>query len=114
DLLLINSDDFYDDRLIPVILDASDRTAILVDTHKVLTEESMRVQMDSDHRLQWINKKMALDEGDGEYIGISKLARPELKVLYEKARKMIDAGDTQAWYENVYEACASEVLIKCV
>ncbi|PTX50637.1 choline kinase [Melghirimyces profundicolus] len=113
DLLLINSDDFYDERVIPLILDSPDRTAILVDTQKVLTEESMRVKLDNN-RLKLVNKKIALDEADGEYIGISKLAKPDLDVLYDKARAMIDAGDTDAWYENVYEACASEVTIKAV
>ncbi len=111
DILLINSDDFYDERMIPLILEAKERTAILVDRQKVLTEESMRVKLDQENRLKLVNKKIALNEADGEYIGISKLARPDLEVLYERARKMIDAGETDAWYENVYEACASELTI---
>jgi choline kinase len=111
DILLINSDDFYDDRMIPVLLEASARTAVLVDTQKTLTEESMRVLLDKEGKLVKVNKKIALDEADGEYIGISKLARPELQVLYRVARTMIEAGETDAWYENVYEACARDVGI---
>lgn len=111
DILLINSDDFYDERMIPLILGAEERTSILVDTKKVLTEESMRVKLDENNQLKLVNKKIALDEADGEYIGISKLARPELEVLYKMARTLIDAGETDAWYENVYEACASDLAI---
>ncbi len=111
DILLINSDDFFDERMIPLILEAKEPTAILVDKQKELTEEAMRVKLDEKNRLKLVNKKIALTEADGEYIGISKLARPELEVLYEKARRMIDAGETDAWYENVYEACASEITI---
>ncbi|MDR6225878.1 phosphocholine cytidylyltransferase family protein [Desmospora profundinema] len=111
DILLINSDDFYDERMIRVILDASARTAVLVDTQKTLTEESMRVLLDGEGKLTKVNKKIALDEADGEYIGISKLARPELEVLYRVARAMIEDGETDAWYENVYEACAGDIEI---
>ncbi|OYD07535.1 NTP transferase domain-containing protein [Paludifilum halophilum] len=110
DLLLINSDDFFDERLIPLILADSASTSILVDTHKELTEESMRVKLDRDCVIQ-INKKMGLTEADGEYIGISKLAGAELEAMYRKAAAMIDNGDTKAWYENVYEACASDLEI---
>jgi L-glutamine-phosphate cytidylyltransferase len=110
DLLLINSDDFYDERMIPLILKAEARTAILVDQQKQLTEESMRVKLDNG-RLRVVNKKIALDEADGEYIGISKLAKPELEVLYKTADVMIQNGETDAWYENVYEACANDIDI---
>lgn len=111
DLLLINSDDFYDERMISLLLENEARTSILVDVEKELTEEAMRVKLDSNQNLCYINKKMGLNEADGEYIGISKLAKPELDVLYKVAKTMIDNGDTNAWYENVYEACASEIEI---
>lgn len=110
DILLINSDDFYDERLIPVILQAKATTALLVDTQKELTEEAMRVKIE-DGRITRVNKQLALSEADGEYIGISKLDKGALAVLYQKAEAMIDAGETNAWYENVYEACAKEINI---
>ena len=110
DLLLINSDDFYDERMIPLLLNHEAPTAILVDRHKQLTEEGMRVKLE-EGRLTEINKKIPLEEADGEYIGISKLAKADLEILYRTAQAMIDKGKTDAWYENVYEACASEVKI---
>ncbi|MFC4075606.1 phosphocholine cytidylyltransferase family protein [Salinithrix halophila] len=110
DILLINSDDFFDERMIPLILEDGCRTSVLVDTQKVLTEESMRVKL-VNGRLSEVNKKMGLEEADGEYIGISKLAKEDLDILYRVAREMIDAGETNAWYENVYEACAGDVKI---
>jgi choline kinase len=110
DLLLINSDDFYDERMIPLLLNHEAPTAILVDQQKELTEEAMRVKLE-DGRLTEINKKIPLNEANGEYIGISKLAKADLEILYRTAREMIEAGDTDAWYENVYEACVNAVKI---
>lgn len=110
DLLLINSDDFYDERMIPLLLNHEAPTAILVDQQKELTEEAMRVKLENG-RLTEINKKIPLDEANGEYIGISKLAKADLEILYRTAREMIEAGDTNAWYENVYEACVNAVKI---
>lgn len=111
DILLINSDDFFDERLIPLLMEASAPTAVLVDTQRTLTEESMRVLLDETGKLRKVNKKIALHEAHGEYIGISKLARPDLEVLYRMAQAMIDNGETDAWYENVYEACAGDIAI---
>lgn len=108
DLLLINSDDFYDARLIPLLLASEAATAILVDQQKVLTEEAMRVKLAHD-RVKFINKKIAPAAADGEYIGISKLARGDLDILYKKADELIRSGETNAWYENVYEACADNI-----
>lgn len=113
DILLINSDDFYDKRMIKRLIESEPKTAILVDKVKVLTEEAMRVTLENN-KLRLINKKIELDVADGEYIGISKLNIEDLKVLYKKAEEMIDAGDINAWYENVYEACSEVVDIIAV
>ncbi|MDQ0338506.1 choline kinase [Caldalkalibacillus uzonensis] len=112
-ILLINSDDFYDQRMIALLLEDPNPTAILVDQQKTLTEEAMRVKI-ADNRIQLINKKIPLSEADGEYIGISKLGKNELQTLYQKAEQMIDQGQTNAWYENVYEACAQKIAIRPV
>ncbi|SFS75526.1 NTP transferase domain-containing protein [Marininema halotolerans] len=111
DILLINSDDFFDGKMISLLLEDGHPTSILVDQQKEVTEESMRVKL-KENRLFEVNKRMGLAEADGEYIGISKLAKEDLAVLYRMAEEMIAAGDTDAWYENVYEACASDVVIK--
>lgn len=108
DILLINSDDFYDERLIPLLLQSEADTAILVDQQKVLTEEAMRVKL-VQNRVKFVNKKMDPAAADGEYIGISKLARRDLDILYKEADELIRSGETNAWYENVYEACANDI-----
>lgn len=113
DILLINSDDFYDERLIPRLLSDPAATAVLVDQQKVLTEEAMRVKL-ADNRVTFVNKKIDPAAADGEYIGISKLSIHDLDVLYKKADELIRAGETNAWYENVYEACANDIAIMAV
>lgn len=113
DLLLINSDDFYDERLIPRLLNNEAKTAILVDRQKLLTEEAMRVKL-VNGRVKYVNKKMDPADADGEYIGISKLANNDLDILYRKADELIRSGETNAWYENVYEACANDIKIMAV
>lgn len=113
DILLINSDLFYDNRMISLILNAEYPTCILVDRQKVLTEEAMRVKLEGN-RLRLVNKQLSLTGTDGEYIGISKLAARDLTVLYQKASELIEAGETSGWYENVYEACSGNVEIRAV
>jgi choline kinase len=113
DLLLINSDLFFDHRLVSLILKSEFPTCILVDRERTLTEEAMKVKLDGN-RLCSVNKQLSMAGADGEYIGISKLAADDLTVLYEKASKLIEEGETSGWYENVYEACAASVKIGAV
>ena len=113
DILLINSDDFYDERLIPRLMDSEAETAILVDREKELTEEAMRVKLEGN-RVKFVNKKIDPAAADGEYIGISKLSVRDLDILYEKADELIRSGETNAWYENAYEACANDIEMMAV
>ncbi|RFU68736.1 phosphocholine cytidylyltransferase family protein [Peribacillus saganii] len=113
DLLLINSDVLYDSRLIPLILNSNFPSCLLVDREKQLTEEAMKVKMEHN-RLCMVNKQMETSEASGEYIGISKLAANDLKLLYQKAAQMIDSGETGVWYEQVYQACAARVDFRAV
>jgi choline kinase len=73
----------------------------------------MKVKLDGN-RLCSVNKQLSMAGADGEYIGISKLAADDLTVLYEKASKLIEEGETSGWYENVYEACSASVKIGAV
>jgi choline kinase len=113
DLLLINSDVLYDNRIISLILNSEFPTCILVDRQKKPTEEAMRVKLEGN-RLRLVNKQLNLTDSDGEFIGISKLAIDDLTILYQKAYELIEAGETSGWYENVYEACAATVEIRAV
>ncbi|MEW9702154.1 sugar phosphate nucleotidyltransferase [Paenibacillus sp. SI8] len=113
DLLLINSDVFYNHQLIPLILSTEFPSCLLVDRKKALTEEAMKVKLDGN-RLRLVNKQLNLAETDGEYIGISKLSVYDLNILYRKAAELIEAGEVSGWYENVYEACAANVDIRAV
>ena len=81
--MLINSDDFYDERLIPRLMDSEAETAILVDREKELTEEAMRVKLEGN-RVKFVNKKIDPAAADGEYIGISKLSVRDLDILYKR------------------------------
>jgi choline kinase len=113
DLLLINSDVFYDNRIISLILNSEFPTCILVDLQKKLTEESMKVKLEGN-QIRFVNKQLNMADTDGEYIGISKLAASDLTILYQKAFDLIEAGETFGWYENVYESCAAKLQIRAV
>jgi choline kinase len=113
DLLLINSDVFYDNRLIPLILNSEFPTCMLVDREKEFTEEAMKVKLEGN-RLRLVNKQLNLSDSDGEFVGVSKLAVEDLKILYQKTSELIESGEISVWYENVYEACSANVEIRAV
>lgn len=113
DLLLINADGLYERSMISLLLNDACLSCLLVDQQKKLTNESMRVKLDQN-RIVNINKNLALTDAEGEYIGISKIALKDLKRLYQRASEMIDAGQGNAWYEDVFEACAVDINLTAV
>jgi L-glutamine-phosphate cytidylyltransferase len=113
DLLLINSDGLYHRRMISLLLSDDFPSCILVDQQKRLTEESMRVKLEGN-RLLYVNKSLFLSHADGEYIGISKIGWNDLEILYQRALQMVEAGKKDAWYEDVFEACAAEIEMRAI
>lgn len=113
DLLLMNADVYFDDRILSLLLESDHPSCILVDKQKKLTPEAMKVKLDGN-RLKLIRKQLHDACSDGEFIGVSKFSAGDLAVMYRKAHQIIEAGATDSWYENVFEACADELPIRAV
>jgi choline kinase len=106
--VLFNSDTFFDVRILERILRDERRTSLVIDDHKVLTDESMKVIF-RDGRMADIHKTLPIEESLGEYIGIAKLDSRDLGTLYDAAETLIAQGRTNAWYENAFGHAAGQV-----
>lgn len=105
---LINSDTIFPAESLGE-LQRADGSRLLVDTDKRLEDEEMQVAFGSDH-IETIGKALDggdtgvyLDDGDGEYIGVSKFTADDATLLFEYIGGFIDREEVGEWYEAAFD-----------
>lgn len=96
---LINSDTLYSADTLNELQQANE-SGLIVDTRKDLGSEEMQVAFGSD-TIDSIGKE--LDEGDGEYIGVSKFTAEDAPVLFEHIDGFIERDEVNEWYEAAFD-----------
>ena len=94
----------------------TDGSALLVDTVKSLDDEEMQVAFGSDY-IETIGKNLDsenretgvyLEDGDGEYIGVSRFTTKDTTLLFEHIEEFVERGAVTDWYEAAFDRLFSE------
>jgi choline kinase len=99
DFVLFNSDVLFDFRLIKKIVSA-DKTSLLIDNIKQLTNESMKVKVRNE-KILGISKKLP-NTSYGEYIGIAKIKKAD-KLLLRSSLEKVTSLDPTNFYEEGFQ-----------
>jgi choline kinase len=110
DLLLINGDTLFSPGILRSLLDAPGDAVLSVDTTGQLAEEQMKVRL-IEGRLERIGKDLDPATSDGEYIGLLHFRGAALATYYRELGRMIEAGQTEDWYEGGLNGIADGVPI---
>jgi choline kinase len=105
--LLVNGDTVHPVDVERQLLDARGAAPMLlaVDDTKELGEEEMKVRLTPEGTLSHINKGLAPDAVDGEYIGVS-LIEPDAGEPLGAALRATFERDTTLYYEDGYQELA--------
>jgi choline kinase len=105
--LLVNGDTVHPADVERRLLDARGAAPVLLalDDDKDLGEEEMKVRLTSEGVLSHINKSLAPDDVDGEYIGVT-LIEPEACDPLATALQATFERDTSLYYEDGYQELA--------
>lgn len=107
---LINSDTLFSADSLRRLQEA-DESALLVDTEKQLEDEEMQVVFESDY-IETIGKDLDsenkstgvyLEDGDGEYIGVSTFTAEDATLLFEQIQKFVEREEVTEWYEAAFD-----------
>ena len=91
-------------------------SALLVDTQKDLDDEEMQVAFDAE-RVETIGKDLDgddretgvyLEDGDGEYIGVSRFTAEDTALLFEQIGEFVERGAVTDWYEAAFDRLFDE------
>jgi L-glutamine-phosphate cytidylyltransferase len=112
---LVNADTLFPPSSLRRLCDA-EGSALLVDVEKELDDEEMQVAIGSGS-LETIGKDLDgedretgvyLEDGDGEYIGVSRFTAEDTERLFEHVETFVEAGAVTDWYEAAFDRLFSE------
>ncbi|MCK9152263.1 sugar phosphate nucleotidyltransferase [Methanobacterium alcaliphilum] len=100
DIMIINGDNVVDERIISGLLKMG-KTSLVIDNHKDLNEESFKLRIE-DNEIREIGKGIPIGTASGEFIGISKVVRDDLRRFNSILEDLI-AEDVQNYYDLAYK-----------
>ncbi|MGH2906700.1 MAG: NTP transferase domain-containing protein [Solirubrobacterales bacterium] len=104
--VIVNCDLLFEPELARRLA-ATEGTAILVDDHLAVDDESMKAS-ENGGALERLHKSLAHDTAVGEYIGLTRIDPADGPRLAEILEQFIADGNTQVYYEDAIEALARE------
>ncbi len=99
DFIIINGDNVFDEKIIENLLE-SDSTAMIIDNHKKLNQESFKIMIE-DSVIKDMGKEISIESSSGEFIGISKVASGDVE-LFTEILSRLTSEDPQQYYDIAY------------
>lgn len=100
DMLILNADLFIEDTMLKRLLD--------VNKSPIFLSDSTRIE-DADYRFHWeedrllkFGKELSNDETTGEYVGIAKIEKQDIKIMKAQLEYLVDQGEYEMWWEDVF------------
>jgi len=109
DVLIINGDNVVDEGIIKGLLNINE-TALVIDNHKHLNEESFKLRIENN-RIMAIGKGIDIDTASGEFIGISKVTKGDLPCFNSILDELI-SEDVQNYYDLAYKELSKRAEIR--
>ncbi len=114
--ILLNSDIIYHPLILKNLIqktrDGNEQKSFLVtDDSKKLTEESMKVKLNSSGEIKEINKELEIKDSYGEYIGITYLRGAERVKFVESLENNVKNKKLDLYYEDAIAHVLDEVSV---
>ncbi|XOB61924.1 NTP transferase domain-containing protein [Campylobacterota bacterium DY0563] len=100
DLIILNADLFIEDSMLQDLINT--------DLSPVFLSDSTRIE-DADYRFYWegnklikFGKELKNEETTGEYVGIAKIQKKDLKIMKAQLEYLVDRGEYNMWWEDVF------------
>ncbi|MDF1875017.1 phosphocholine cytidylyltransferase family protein [Sulfurimonas sp. SAG-AH-194-I05] len=100
DFLILNADLFIEDSMLERL--------IVTKKSPIFLSDSTRIE-DADYRFNWegdrllrFGKELTNEETTGEYVGIAKIAKEDIKTMKAQLEYLVDQGEYNMWWEDVF------------
>ena len=101
EIVVVNGDTVFDQRILKKLVKC-DRTSIVVDNVKDLTDESFKVKIVPGGRIVAIGKQLSIADSTGEFIGLS-LIQKENTVFFKEILEDLVEDDPHQYYDIAFK-----------
>jgi choline kinase len=112
DTLIFNSDIVYDPKILSNAVkevQENQKSFLVVDDHKPLVDEDMKVLLNAEAKISRINKQLDNSACAGEYIGILRLAGKDIQRFNSSLEKIISNQEFSVYYEDALDRITDEL-----
>ena len=100
DFLILNADLFIEDSMLNRLINIKKSPIFLSDSTRI---------KDADYRFNWeddrllrFGKELTNEETTGEYVGIAKIEKQDIKTMKAQLEYLVDQGEYNIWWEDVF------------
>ena len=100
DFLILNADLFIEDSMLNRLIN--------IKKSPIFLSDSTRIE-DADYRFNWeddrllrFGKELTNEETTGEYVGIAKIEKQDIKIMKAQLEYLVDQGEYNMWWEDVF------------
>ena len=110
--ILLNSDIIFNPDILKNLVETGrDQSLLVIDDKKQLTDESMKVIINSKGEIKAINKKLDIKKSFGEYIGITYLRGHERVKFLESLDRNVNNKQFDLYYEDALAHVLDEASV---
>lgn len=99
DFIIINGDNVFDEQILTKLLE-SNTTAMIIDNYKKLNQESFKIIIEGSI-IKDMGKQIDIPDSSGEFIGISKVAKDDVK-LFTRTLSELTSQNPQQYYDIAF------------
>lgn len=104
EFILLDSDIIYDKKIVSLLNDSRYQNVLALRSDDHLSEEEIKISLNSDGSIKEIGKVVSLEDAIGESIGIEKFGDLFSKKLFQLLDKMIlKENQTNIFYEAAFQ-----------
>ncbi len=104
DILLLDSDIFFDEKIIGELLNSEKENCLAVNFTDSLDEEQIKVILNEDNEILKIGKEISISDSAGESIGIERFSSYFMKGLFAILdRKIMHENNVNEFYEASFQ-----------
>ena len=99
DMLILNGDLFFEDIMLEKLIEIPKSPLFLSDSSRI-DNADYRFYWENDRLLKF-GKELSNEETSGEYVGIAKIEKKDMKIMRAQLEYLIDKGEYNMWWEDV-------------
>ena len=100
DMLILNGDLFFEDTMLEKLIKTPKSPLFLSDSSRI-DNADYRFYWENDRLLKF-GKELSNEETSGEYVGIAKIEKKDMKIMRAQLEYLIDKGEYNMWWEDVF------------